>query len=126
MEEKKAQKAPKAKPPEPRLSVRLVGHEGESALVEWIIEGMYHRVYVPLSKLKDGTVAVKDLERGIPYGLPWEDWIEIEATPESVANELRRQGVWRWQDISNAALDAANRAFNKGVFLRQINQEANK
>ena len=126
-EQEQAKEKPNAKPPEPRLPVRLVGHQGESALVEWLdAGGMYHRVHVPLDKLEDGTVASKDLERGIPYGLPWEDWIEVQATPEKVANELRRQGVWCWQDVNNAALAAANKAFDKGAFLRRVNQEVNK
>ena len=126
-EQEQARAKPKAKPPEPRLPVRLVAHEGESALVQWIdADGMYCRVYVPLDKLEEGTVASKDLERGIPYGLPWEEWIEVQATPEKVANELRRQGVWCWQDVNNAALDAANKAFDKGAFLRRVNQEVNK
>jgi hypothetical protein len=104
----------------------LIGHKDQSVLVEWIVEGMYHRAYVPLGKLKDGTVAEKDLERGIPYGEPWEKWIEITATPKSVANELRRHGMWRWQDVNNAALEAANKAFDRGAFLRQVNQEVKK
>ena len=126
-QQEQAKAKPKTKPPEPRLPVRLVGHQGESALVEWLDgDGMYRRVHVPLVKLEDGTVSGKDLERGIPYGLPWEEWIEVQATPEKVANELRRQGVWCWQDVNNAALDAANKAFDKGAFLRRVNQEVNK
>jgi len=121
-----AKKQPKAKPPDPRLPVRLVAHKGDSALVEWIEAGMYCRVYVPLDRVDRGTVASKDLAKGIPYGLPWEQWIEIQATPERIANELRRMGVWCWQDITNAALDTANRAFDKGAFLRLVNQEVNK
>ena len=107
----------------PRLPVRLVAHKDDSALVEWIDDGMYCRVYVPLAKLRDGTVAEKDLAKGIPYGLPWEDWIEVAVTPEHIANELRRRGVWCWPDITNSALDAVNRAFDKGAFLRRVNQE---
>ena len=108
----------------PRLPVRLVAHKDESVLVEWLDQdGMYCRVYVPLAKLKEGTVSEKDLARGIPYGLAWEDWIEVTVTPEHIANELRRQGVWCWPDITNSALDVVNRAFDKGAFLRRVNQE---
>ena len=126
--QEQAEEAPKkAASPEPRLPVRLVAHKDGSALVEWIDEaGMYRRVYVPLEKLDKGTVVSKDLAKGIPYGLPWEDYIEVTATPEHIANELRRMGVWCWQDINNAALEAANRAFDKGAFLRLVNQEAKK
>lgn len=118
---------PKAKAPDPRLPVRVVGQREGSALVEWIDEaGMYRRAYVPPGKIKDGTIAAKDLKKGIPYGLPWEDWIKIEATPERIANELRRMGMWTWQDINNAVISAANRAFDQGAFLRRVDQEVNR
>jgi len=114
--------------PRPRLPVRVVGRQGASALVEWIdAEGMYRRAYVPLDRVRDNTVESRDLERGIPYGLPWEQWITIEVTPESIANDLRRRGVWTWADINNhAALLAANKAFDQGDFLRRVKQEVSK
>lgn len=121
------EKEEQVKQANPRLPVRLVAHKDESILVEWIDgENMYHRAYVPLAKLKEGTVASKDLAKGIPYGLPWEEWIEVEVTPESIANEMRRWGVWCWSDITNSALDAVNRAFDRGAFVRRVNQEVNK
>jgi len=125
-QQEQEQEQPKAKPPDPRLPVRLVAHKDGSALVEWLDPDGYHRAYVPMDRLKDGTVGAKDLERGIPHGLAWEEWIEVTATPEHIANELRRRGVWTWEDMNNAALDAVNRAFDKGAFLRLVNQEVNK
>jgi len=127
-EEEQQEKAePKERAMGLRLPVRKIADKDGSALVEWIGEdGYYHRVYVPLAKLDKGTVATKDLEKGIPYGLPWEKWIEVEATPERIANELRRRGIWCWQDINNAALDAANKAFDKGAFLRRVKQEVDR
>lgn len=119
-----AEEKPKAKAPDPRLPVRLIAHKDGSALVEWIdAEGKYRRAYVPLDKLDKGTVATKDLEKGIPHGLPWEKWIEVIATPERIANELRRRGVWTWEDINNAALNAANTAFDRGEFMRRVKEE---
>ena len=124
--EEQVEKEQERKPPDPRLPVRLVAHKDGSALVEWIDDGMYRRVYVPLAKVDQGTVAGKDLAKGIPYGLPWEDWIEVTATPENIANELRRMSIWCWADINNAAIEAVNKAFDKGAFLRLANQEAHK
>ena len=122
-EEQKQAEAKQESRPEPRVPIRLVGHKGESALVEWLdAEGGYRRVYVPLAKVKQGTVASKDLDRGVPYGLPWEDFIEIEATPASIANELRRMGAWHREDLTNNVLDLANKAFDRGAFLRRVNQ----
>jgi len=102
-----------------------VDHKADSALVEWIDEGgNYRRVYVPLSRVEEGTVADKDLEKGIPYGLPWEDFVIVEATPEGIANELRRQGCWRLEDLNHARLGAVNRAFDQGEFIRRVTKEA--
>jgi len=124
-EEEQKQEEAKEKPrPEPRVPVRVIGSKGESALVEWMdAEGMYRRVYVPLAKVTKGTVASKDLERGIPYGLPWEDYIEVTATPASIANELRRMGAWRREDLTANIVDQANKAFDRGAFLRRVSQE---
>ena len=128
MQEKKQEKpATEPKAPDPRLPVRVVGQKGASILVEWLDEGaMFRRAYVPADKVRDGSVASKELAKGIPYGLPWEKWIEITATPELVANALRRQGVWNWEDITNAALQAANMAFDKGAFLRRVEKETKR
>ena len=121
------QEQPKARPPDPRLPVRLVGQKDGSALVEWLDEaGLYRRAYVPADKVKDNTVASKELAKGIPYGLPWEEWIEVTATPEHIANELRRHGVWCWADLNHAALTAVNKAFDQGEFLRWVKGEVSK
>jgi hypothetical protein len=127
-EEQKQEEAKEEKPrPEPRVPVRVIGSKGESALVEWIdAEGLYQRIYVPLAKVTKGTVASKDLERGIPYGLPWEEYIEVTATPASIANELRRMGAWRREDLTNSIINHANKAFDRGAFLRRVEQEVKK
>ena len=134
-EEDKQEEQKEVKRPEPVLPVRVVARKDGSALVEWMDgDGYLRRAYIPEAKVKEGPHAglgasaapVKVLEAGIPYGLPWEKWIEVVATPEDIANELRRQGVWCWEDMNNAALDAANRAFDRGAFLRRVQQEVKK
>lgn len=125
-EEEQAEEPKKAKPPEPRLPVRLVAHKDGSALVEWLDDSGYHRVYVPLEKVKDGAVSAKDLAKGIPYGLPWEDFIEVTATPEFIANEMRRHGCWTQADLNHIVLTAVNKAFDQGEFIKLVNQEVNK
>ena len=125
--EQEAQPEPKPakKPaPDPMIPVRVVARKGESALVEWIDgDGLYRRAYVPAGKVQEGAAPSKVLDQAIPYGLPWEQWIEVTATPEGIANELRRQGMWRWEDFNKAALSAANKAFDLGAFIRRVSQE---
>ena len=110
-----------------RIPVRVIGTQGESCLVEWRVANNYlHRAYLPAAKVKEESCLERDLAKGIPYGLPWEQWIVVTATPESIANEFRRQGVWEWKDINKPALVAANTAFDLGEFLRRVSQEVGK
>jgi hypothetical protein len=113
--------------PEPAIPVKVIGQKDGSALVEWQDgDGMYHRAYVPQEKVAGGAVEPKVLEKGIPYGLPWEEWIEVTATPAHVANELRRMGVWCKADLNHAALNAVNKGFDQGALLRRVQQEASQ
>lgn len=115
-------------PEEIEWPVRIVaGHAGGAMLVEWVREGAYRRACLPGPDIRqgpDGTVAtLVALERGIPYGIAWEQYIEVTATPASIANELRRRGVWTWRDITLPAVVEANRAFDLGAFLRRADAE---
>ena len=122
MEEEKQEERKK---PEP-VPVRIVGEKGESALVEWVQDGSYKRAYVPAKSVKEGAVSPITLGKGIPYGLPWEDFIEITATPESVANELRRRGVWYLEDLHHSAILHANQAFSFGAFVNKAKRAGGK
>ena len=118
------------KKPEP-IPVRVVGEKGESALVEYQVDGMYRRRYVPGKSVKDrernrGEVSPITLGKGIVYGLPWEDFVEITATPESVANELRRRGVWYIEDMNHSAIKHARIAFDYGEFISRAKREVDK
>ncbi len=113
------------KKPEP-VPVRVVGEKGESSLVEYQVDGMYQRRYVPKKSVKDGAVSPITLGKGIVYGLPWEDFIEITATPESVANKLRQRGVWYIEDMIHSAIVHARVAFDYGDFISRAKREVDK
>lgn len=117
-EEKKAKPKP--------VPVKVVGEKGESALVEYQVDGMYRRRYVPRKSVKDGAVSPITLGKGVVYGLPWEDFIEITATPESVANKLRQRGVWYIEDMTHSAILHARLAFDYGDFISRAKQEVDK
>ena len=117
---------PEPEAPEVMYAVRLIGRKGESALVEWLDgNNHYRRAYIPFSEIRQGLVARTVLNSGIPYGVRWEDHIQVTATPHTVANELRRRGMWTWSDIRNDILAGANKAFDTGEFLRLVQQEMN-
>jgi len=71
------------------------------------------RVLIPRSALVGDNVDPVVLARGIEYGSPWEELLEIRVTPELIAAELRRRGIWTVDDLHRkpgealAALQAA-------------------
>ena len=89
-------------PPEPvYLAVQVIEHRGPSILVEYQKEGRPYRTIVPLKELVDGKVDEYTLAAlGITYGLPWEQLIQLSATPERLAAELRRNGIWTLEDLA--------------------------
>ena len=79
--------------------VKIVQRQGQAALVEWTDNGVTRRSTVPASVVEKGRVPTAELRRGIPYGEPWEDLIELHATPATLAAELRRRGIWTVDDL---------------------------
>lgn len=97
------------------MRVRIVERRGRAALVEWPDDaGRLRRAVVPGEIVVDNEVDVEVLDRGVEYGVPWEEIVgALEVTPEHVAAELRRRGVWTTEDarrnpqVAAAALQAA-------------------
>ncbi len=88
------------------VQARLIESRGEYLLVEYTDGEDPFRVIVELGdvELQDGGVVLADpkvLRQGVPYGLPWEDIIEIHITPADVARKLRQYGIWTLDDILN-------------------------
>ncbi len=102
-----------------RIPVKIISQKGDSALVEWD----YHRAYIPVKAIHDGEVSQSVLNKGIPYGVKWEKYITITVTPESIANDLRRCGVWCLADLKKPVLDQVSRAFDLGEFIRRVHKE---
>lgn len=77
-----------------RVNVQVVEQHGKSALVEW------RRAYVPAKRVIDDTCDAETLERGIPHGIPWEELIDVSnITPQTIAQELRKHGLWTLEDL---------------------------
>jgi len=79
--------------------VKIIQRQGQAALVEWIDDGVTRRSTVPSAVIQKRRVPTAELKRGIPYGEPWEELIELKATPEILAAELRRRGIWTVEDL---------------------------
>jgi len=71
-----------------------------SALVEFVAKDGLHRVYVLESEVTEGFCPTKVLEAGIPYGVPWAQFLDVsEVTPENIQRTLYQHGIWTAADI---------------------------
>lgn len=105
------------KPKQKSIAVKVIAQEGQSALVEWTTEDDAHRAYVPHEKIEDGECPEDALRAGIPYGAPWEELIDLSGlTPQAVARQLRRHGIWTRADIERN-MQGAQRAINQATGL---------
>jgi hypothetical protein len=108
-------KVEKKEPKKQYITVIIIEQRGESALVQWSQDGDLRRAYVPLDEIKDDKCAESVLSAGLSHGVPWEDLIDASRlTPEIIAKELRRRGVWTSADIE-ASLQQAQRAINEAT-----------
>lgn len=100
------------------MQVRTIKQSGAASLTEYVKDGSLCRVYVPSASIVNAECDEETLERGIEYGLPWEELLEqaLGVTPEmarQMAHQLRRRGVWVTTDLRHepeqtiAALQAA-------------------
>ena len=85
----------------PRLvEIKMIRLAGKTALVEWNTKAGLQRATIPAaSLLPDSRADADTLEAGIPYDLPWEEIVSLEATPEAFAAALRANGIWTKKDL---------------------------
>ena len=83
-----------------KVTVKIIQTEGASSLVEFENEGLLARVFVPRTKIKDGECSADVLDRGVPYGVPWETLLDFSSlTPEWIAQKMRAKGIWTLEDL---------------------------
>jgi hypothetical protein len=96
--------------------MKTIKTKGKVALVEH--EGQ--RRIVPLKEASNPEA----FEMGMPWGVPWEE-VELRASPDTLAAELRRRGIWTEQDLranSGTALAAIQSVY--GVDLSSLRKFA--
>lgn len=104
------------------VDVRIIRTKGQSALVEFVIKGSYRRVFIPTNEVKDGKAPQSVLEKGIVYGDPWEDFMELVADKKQMANELRRRGMWVAEDLNPVTVAKVNKGFDEHAFLKKAGE----
>jgi hypothetical protein len=105
------------------MNVRIISRKRNVALVEWVETpdgtATYQRAVLPATELRaaNGNMATHpEPGMGIPYGVAWEELLSEgalpEATAQTIANELRRTGIWTLADLQ-ADPQTARAAFQK-------------
>jgi len=78
------------------IPVRVISAQSDNALVEFTMGGIFQRATIPTAELEGDKAPDDVLIAGIPYGVPWE-FVELSASPIVLANTLRANGVWTYQ-----------------------------
>lgn len=91
--------------------VRVLRRKNGLALIEWPVGDDFRRSWIPISTFQDdlgSTATVEHPEYGLPFedGIPWEEIIVMAASPNIIARELRRQGIWTIEDLRARPDDA--------------------
>lgn len=103
------------------MKTKLIRRQENVALVEVYDDGKYSRVIVPSNLVsQSGVVSADVVEMGIPYGCPWEEMITLTATPEMIANELRKRGVYTVEDL----MKSPNAAFSAIQYIYSLDAQS--
>ena len=114
------------------IQVKVVNQRGLTALVEWMVGDDYRRAYVPLETIAEGACAEDTLQAGAPYGVAGEEYIKVQSTPQRIARELRRYGIWTLDDLQQRIATAKAAAWEAcapdfAAIIRAVRQsEGNK
>lgn len=81
--------------------ITVLSTKGQSSLVEYLQDGVVCRRYIPSNKVLNRFVVDDVLERGIPYGFPWEE-IEIKFDMQQFAVEMHNADLWTVDDVLRA------------------------
>lgn len=108
--------------------IRVIIQRGPSTLVQWLDDDMPMRGWVPSSKVKGDVIDTVEIRRAQPYGIPYEDIIELKATPREMAKNLRGAGIWTLEDLRgkpNPTLGAimATYAVDYQILLKRANAQ---
>jgi hypothetical protein len=58
---------------------------------------------VPLDQIGEAGITPELVELSVPYGEPWAEMIELQATPEKFERALHQAGIWTIADFKKNA-----------------------
>ena len=102
---------PAATPDVEMVDVRIIRDNGPAALVEWGEPHDLRRAYVPKEVIRDLRAPAGELEAGASYGVRWEEFAVVTATPDRIGQELRLRGIWTIHDFETRLAEAQSAFF---------------
>ena len=98
--------------------MKIIRIQNNAQLVEYIDNGNYKRCVLPIGE--------KNKNLGIPYGLPFENFVNHPDIP----NEFRRRGIWTIENLmgkQQAAYGAIQAAYGQdlAIIIKLAKKEEN-
>ena len=85
-----------------QIKVNVIRRKGATTLVQYANDDGIQRVSIPSTSVNEGDLVDElELSLGIPYGLPWEEIVKFGVTPEKLAAEFRKRGIWTLDDLTS-------------------------
>lgn len=81
------------------MEVKVIRQHEAMVLVEWVDGASLKRGYIPVEEVRNNIARKRVLDRAAPYGVPWEEIVVLNATPERLAQNLRETGIWTREDL---------------------------
>ena len=81
------------------MKVKVLSQDDQSTLIEYQNKaGAPCRVYVPSDMVTGEIVSRETVDKGAPYGLPFE--VELPTiSPQQIVDELHKAGIWCYADL---------------------------
>jgi len=105
------------------MEATVVAINAKNAMVEYVIDKEVKRVIIPFALIADqiGTkveIDEQELAKGIPFGVPFAEIINLQVTPYALERALHNAGIWEYYDMvskPSAVIGAIKQALNLDI-----------
>jgi len=80
------------------MKVEIIETHGNSALVQYDLNGLPRRCYVDASEIVDGECPQERLE-DVPYGIDWGTYLDFSGIEAVIECQLKARGIWTLADL---------------------------
>lgn len=110
------------------MKVKSIWVNGHIALIEGEVGKYHRRVIVPAREVLAGDCPLSVFTEGIPWGADFEANISVGPLSRIIADELRKRGIWTYEDAMSRPSEVRASFALAGVglmgdFLRAAKEE---